>query len=237
MKKFLPVLLGGGLILAFLGFFLWQTRKTKEVEPMAKNNSFLPEPRLKGEISLEEAIFKRRSQRNFLNKPLSLSQLSQILWAAQGVTDKSTGFRTAPSAGALYPLEIYLLVKEKGVEGLEVGVYHYQPEKHSLELYLKGYSHSDFVRACLNQQACNLAPVSLVIAAEYERTTGKYGERGKRYVEIEVGHVGQNIYLQAETLGLGTVAIGAFIDGEISQVLNLPPSHKPLYIMPIGYPK
>lgn len=204
---------------------------------MTKSNSFLPEPKFKGEVSLEETISKRRSRRNFLNKPLPLNEISQILWAAQGVTDKSLGFRTVPSAGALYPLEIYLIVKEKGVEGLEVGVYHYQPQDHSLKPYFKDYSHQDFVRACLSQEACELAPVCLVIAAEYERTTAKYGERGKRYVEIEVGHVGQNIYLQAEALGLGTVTIGAFIDEEISRVLNLPSSHKPLYIMPIGYPK
>lgn len=204
---------------------------------MAKNNSFLPEPKLKGEVSLEEAIFKRRSQRNFLSKPLNLFQLSQILWAAQGVTDKSSGFRTVPSAGALYPLEIYVVVKEKGVEGLEVGVYRYQPEKHSLELHLKEYQLQDFVRACLNQEACGLAPVCLVIATEYERTTAKYGERGRRYVEIEVGHAGQNIYLQAEALGLGTVAIGAFIDEEVSRVLNFPLNLKPLYIMPAGYSK
>lgn len=202
-----------------------------------KNNSSLPEPKLKGKVSLEEAITKRRSKRDFLDQPLSLAQLSQILWAAQGVTDESTGFRAAPSAGALYPLEIYVVVGERGVDGLEAGAYYYQPEEHSLEPHLKQDVHQDFVAACLNQGACNLAPVSLVIAAEYERTTEKYGERGRRYVETEAGHVGQNVYLQVEALGLGAVTIGAFDDEAISQVLNLPPKHQPLYIMPIGYPR
>lgn len=204
-----------------------------------KNKIELPEPKKEGGVSLEEAIQKRRSRRNFTNKPLNLGQLSQILWAAQGVTGENWGtkLRSAPSAGALYPLEIYLVVKKEGIEGLEVGIYHYLPDEHSLELHVAGDVYEAFGGACLEQGACRTAPLSLVIVAEYERTTAKYGERGRRYVHMEVGHVGQNVYLEAEVLGLGTVTIGAFDDERISRVLDLPQEHKPLYIMPIGWPE
>lgn len=186
----------------------------------------LPPPKTKGAVSLEESIANRRSIRDFLDKALSLTQLSQILWSANSV----------PSAGGLYPLEIYLVIKKGGVEGVESGVYHYQPENHSLELQLKEYNHQDFVSACLSQEPCDLAPVSLVIAAVYERTTGKYGERGIQYVHLEAGHAAQNICLQVAALNLGTVTIGAFIDKEVSRILNLPDNHQPLYILPLGWP-
>ena len=188
---------------------------------------FLPAPKVKGEISLEEAIAQRRSKRDFLDKPLTLTQLSQILWAAKSV----------PSAGGLYPLEIYVVVGENGRENLKAGVYHYLPEKHAVEIGKSGDLRHELAQAALGQYFIAEAPITLVIAAEHERTTGKYGQRGIRYVHIEVGHVGENIYLQAETLGLGTVAVGAFNDEEVSQVLNLPENYKSLYIMPIGYPR
>lgn len=217
--------------------------KESEVTPTMTPNSTaenlikLPGPKKTGEVSLEEAIQKRRSRRDFTDQPLTLAQISQILWAGQGITDESTGFRSAPSAGALYPLELYLVVKSEGAEGLEVGVYHYRPESHSLQVHLEGDVYSNFTEACLGQSAVGQAPVSLVITAEYGRTTEKYGERGKRYVEIEVGHVGQNVYLQAEALGLGTVVIGAYNDEEVSRILNLPAVQRPLYVIPLGYPK
>lgn len=229
-----------------LGLFLAGCRQTVEkFEELPKMTPIsteegqikLPEPRKTGEVPLEEAIQKRRSRRDFADKPLTLAQISQILWSAQGITDESTGFRAAPSAGALYPLELYLVVKDGGAEGLAGGVYHYQTEDHGLQIYFEKDVQKDFAEACLGQSAVFQAPVSLVVAAEYERTTGKYGERGKRYVEIEVGHVGQNVYLQAEALGLGTCAIGAFDDQEVSKILNLPETQKPLYILPLGYPR
>lgn len=217
----------------------WITLRLPEMTPnlIEGDRIKLPEPKKTGEVSLEEAIQKRRSRRDFADKPLTLKQISQILWAAQGITDESTGFRAAPSAGALYPLELYLVVKDGGAEGLVGGVYYYQPESHSLQTHLKEVVYNDFVSACLGQSAVSQAPVSLIIAAEYRRTTGKYGEKGKRYVEIEVGHVGQNVYLQAETLGLGTCAIGAYNDQEVLKILNLPATQRLLYVMPIGHPK
>jgi SagB-type dehydrogenase family enzyme len=195
----------------------------------------LPEPRLKGEMSLEQAILERRSTRDFKGSPLTMAEVSQILWAAQGITDE-TGLRAAPSAGALYPLEVYFVVGEQAVEGLGEGVYHYLPQRHSLELSLQGDLRQALARLSLDQTFIAEAPVSLVITAEYERTTWKYGERGVRYVHMEAGHAAQNVYLQAEALGLGTVTVGAFQDEKIAEALNLPSSYRPLYVMPIGQP-
>jgi len=196
----------------------------------------LPGPRLKGEMTLEEAILQRRSRRDFKNSPLTLGEVSQVLWAAQGITAE-TGLRAAPSAGALYPLELYLVVGKEGVEGLGEGVYHYLPQSHSLEPTLAGDVRQTLARLSLQQMWIAEAPLSLLITAEYERTTKKYGDRGVRYVHMEAGHAGQNVYLQAEALGLGTVTVGAFQDEEISQALNLPQSYSLLYVMPIGHPE
>jgi len=195
----------------------------------------LPAPEVEGKVSFEEAVKKRRSKRRFQDKPLSIKQISQILWAAQGITEEGGFKRSAPSAGALYPLEIYLVVKK--VEGLESGVYHYNPAHHAIELTLKGDLQNSLARACLGQMFIGEAPLCIVITAEYERTTIKYGERGIRYVHMEAGHVGQNICLQTVVSGLGTVPVGAFQDNEVSKVLNLPTECKPLYVFPIGYPE
>jgi len=196
----------------------------------------LPGPKTVGTMSVEEAILRRRSIRNYANKPLSLEDISQLVWAAQGITDAGQGFRSAPSAGALYPLEIYVVVGANGVTGLADGVYRYDPEGHRLEGILMGDLRSRLADAALGQSPVREAPVCIVIAAVYERTTTKYGERGIRYVHIEAGHVGQNLYLQAVARGLGMVVIGAFQDDLVQSVLSLPAEQKPLYIIPVGYP-
>lgn len=192
----------------------------------------LPKPTVSGTVSLEEAISRRRSERTFQDHDLTLKDLSQLLWAAQGKTDAG-GFRTAPSAGAQYPLDIYVVVGK--VKGLGKGSYHYDPQDHSLILVHEGELRPGLARACLGQMFMADAPVIIVITAEYERITDRYGERGVRYAHMEVGHVGQNIYLQAQTLGLGTVAVGAFRDRGVSGLLGLPEKHRPLYVMPVGY--
>jgi SagB-type dehydrogenase family enzyme len=199
-------------------------------------NGVLPEPALKGAMSLEEAISRRRSRREFEDSPLSAREISQILWAAQGITDPG-GLRAAPSAGALYPLDVYVLAGKQGVEGLGEGVYHYLPERHSLERILEGDIREPVAELASGQMYIAEAPVILVITGEYERTTQKYGDRGVRYVRMEAGHVGQNVYLQAEALGLGTVTVGAFLDAELAETLDIPASHEPLYVMPIGHPE
>ncbi|MHC1564108.1 MAG: SagB/ThcOx family dehydrogenase [Candidatus Hecatellaceae archaeon] len=195
----------------------------------------LPPPRLKGEVTVEEAIASRRSRRKYSGSPLELWELGQLLWAAQGVTEPNLKFRAAPSAGATYPLEVYVEAGSGGVKGLQAGVYHYKPENHSISMVKPGDFHRELCSAALGQEWVGRAAVNLVVCAVYERTAERYGERGKtRYVHMEAGHAGENVYLQAEALGLATVAVGAFHDEQVSAVLSLPENHKPLYIYPVG---
>ncbi|ACB07692.1 SagB/ThcOx family dehydrogenase [Candidatus Korarchaeum cryptofilum] len=191
----------------------------------------LPDPVLKGSISVEEAISKRRSVREYKDEPLRLEELGQLLWAAQGITSPK-GFRAAPSAGATYPLEIYVSVKERGVIGLPAGIYHYDPFDHSLTLIKEGDHSLEIYRASLNQEWVKEAPICIIIAADFSRTTSRYGARGERYVYMEAGHVGQNIYLQATVLDLGTVAVGAFYDDQLRSIIGC--EEAPIYIFPVG---
>jgi len=187
----------------------------------------LPKPRAKGSLSIEETLHQRRSVRDYKKSSLSLEEVSQFLWAGTG---KNLYRRTAPSAGATYPLEIYLVVGE--VEGLEPGVYHYSISKHHLERVIDGDVRKSLSRAALEQGMIERAPISIIIAADYNRTTGHYGQRGVRYVHMEVGHVGQNISLQAVALNMGTVMIGAFDDQQVKEILRI--EEEPLYIIPVG---
>ena len=197
---------------------------------------YLPSPSQKGSISLEEAISQRRSIRDFTPKAISKLQLSQILWAAQGITDTRGRYRAVPSAGATYPLEIFVVCGTSSVEEVDAGIYHYNIDSHSLTLHQKGDVRLELARVALHQEFIYEAPVDIVICALYERTTLSYGSRGERYVHIEAGHAGQNIYLQATALGLATVAIGAFNDERVRGILRLDKEYKPLYIMPVGEP-
>jgi len=194
----------------------------------------LPRPAFDGKVSVEKALNERRTVRTFKGDPLSRSQLSQLLWAAQGITDPIGGKRSAPSAGALYPLDIYAIIG-KTVQGLEEGVYHYLPEGHSISQILRGDRRKEIASVSLWQTWMAEAPVIFVITAEYKRVASKYGDRGIRYTLIEVGHVGQNLFLQAEALGLGAGIVGAFQDKEVLRILGAPSQHEPLLIMPVGY--
>ncbi|MEM2910781.1 MAG: SagB/ThcOx family dehydrogenase [Nitrososphaerota archaeon] len=189
---------------------------------------------MKSSVSVEEAISWRRSERRYSVGKLTVDQVSQLMWCAQGITDRRGMLRAAPSAGATYPLEVYAVVKNGGVEGLDAGVYHYQPEDHSLGLLRNGDLSEELASACLGQGWVREAPLNIVITAVYARTTRRYGTRGERYVHMEVGHVGQNIYLQATAMGLGTVAVGAFYDDEVRKVLGVSEEERPLYVMPVG---
>ncbi len=191
----------------------------------------LPEPRYESQISLESTLQQRRSIRDYLDEPLTLAEVSQLLWAAQGITHPN-GFRTAPSAGALYPLEVYLVAGQ--VSDLSEGIYKYRPHKHELVQVAEGDKRSELASAALGQEWVRDGAVVIVIAAVYERTIRKYGQRGIRYVHIEVGHTAQNVYLQAVALHLGTVFVGAFYDDEVKKVLDMPDSEQPLCIMPVG---
>lgn len=197
---------------------------------------YLPPPSKKGSISLEEAIARRRSVRDFTPEPISRSELSQILWAAQGISDTQGRYRTAPSAGATYPLEVFVVCGKDSIEEIDEGVYQYNINSHSLTLHYKGDARFDLSRAALDEEGIHEAPVDIVICADYERTRTRYGHRAERYVHMETGHAGQNIYLQATALGLATFAIGAFHDEQVSEVLRLEKQYEPLYIMPVGRP-
>lgn len=192
----------------------------------------LPAPKLEGRISVEQALHERRSLREYKrDEPLTLEEISQLLWAAQGITSPD-GFRTAPSAGALYPLEVYIVAGN--VRNLEAGVYHYRPRKHELVRTILGDKRKELRRATLDQDQVQNAPATIAFAAVYERTTMKYRERGNRYVHFEIGHAAQNVFLQAVALDLGTVPVGAFLDEEVKRVLNLKDDEEPLYLMPVG---
>ena len=189
----------------------------------------LPPVLKKGKITLEETLTARRSVRNYKDEPLTLQEISQLLWACDGKTSEWGG-RTSPSAGATYPLEIYIVVGN--VEGIEPGLYHYVIENHSLVEVKKGDLRRKLSSVCLNQTMVVEAPVSIVISGIFERTTTRYGERGIRYVFMEVGHCGQNIHLQSEALGLGTVMVGAFDDEGVRKVLGI--KEDVFYICPVG---
>jgi SagB-type dehydrogenase family enzyme len=194
----------------------------------------LPPPSHQGKVSVAEALKKRRTMRQFAQRGLDLSQVSQLLWGTDGQSDPR-GLRTAPSAGATFPLEIYLVVGERGVTGLAPGLYHYRPDSHTLELTHKGDLRSAVARASLHQTWMAEAPVMVVFAAEYRRCLARYGERGVRYTHMEVGHAGQNLFLQAEALNLSCGIVGAFEDRNLKEILHLPQPHEPLLIMPAGY--
>ncbi|MGD2075190.1 MAG: SagB/ThcOx family dehydrogenase [Gammaproteobacteria bacterium] len=191
----------------------------------------LPTPTRAGEVSLEELLATRRSLREYPDAPLTLEELGQLLWAAQGFTHPR-GLRTAPSAGALYPLELYVVAGD--VQALGTGVYHYEPRDHQLVKIGAGDARSRLAAAALSQTWVREAPVVVVFAAIYERTTQKYGRRGRRYVHMEVGHAAQNLFLQAGALGLATVVVGAFEDMQVARLLQLPAEVQPLVLMPIG---
>ncbi len=194
----------------------------------------LPPPATKGGMPLTETLLIRRTVRHFATRPMDLAQLSQLLWEADGASDPQ-GHRTSPSAGATYPLDLYLVVGERGVTNLPAGVYHYDVRAHALTPLAQGDFQAPVARACLHQAWMTEAPVLVVITGEYRRCTARYGQRGIRYTHMEAGNVSQNLFLAAESLGLGAGIVGAFEDQALTQALKLPPAHEPLLVMPVGY--
>jgi SagB-type dehydrogenase family enzyme len=191
----------------------------------------LPKPTQSGQYSLGQLLQQRRSLREYSPQPVSLAEVSQLLWAAQGITDPR-GFRTSPSAGALYPLELYVVTGN--VTGMEAGVYHYQIKSHRLVQHVAGDQRKALAQAAYMQSWLGDAPVVFVFSADYKRTSKKYGSRAKRYVQIEVGHAAQNLFLQAVDLDLGSVVVGAFYDDAVAELLQLPSELVPLALMPVG---
>ncbi len=190
----------------------------------------LPKPSLKGKLTLEEVIAGRRSVREFSDHPLSLEDMGQLLWAAGGITGHASYLRAHPSAGALHPLEIYLLDRD--------GIFHYESEGHRLVQVREGDQRADLAKAAYRQWFIADAPCALAIMAVYARTTGKYGDRGRmRYVPMDAAHAAQNVLLQAVGLGLAAVPVGAFDDEAVRAVMGTPANEVPLYLIPVGRPR
>jgi len=203
-----------------------------------KMDTKLNPARFKKEISLKELLEKRFSCRDFQKKPLKIDDIATLLWATCGQKyDAVThATRTIPSAGATYPLELYLVTGENSVEAMQAGVYHYLIQNHSLKLIANGDQRQALAFACLGQSFIGTSPASIVIAAKFNRTMSRYGTRGRRYVYMEAGSAAQNTYLSAVNLGLATIAIGAFDDAVVKKTLSLENDVEPLIVLPIGYP-
>ncbi|AGG07835.1 MULTISPECIES: SagB/ThcOx family dehydrogenase [Dehalococcoides] len=196
----------------------------------------LPPPSVRGKMTVEEAISKRRSVRSFSNRQINRETLSQLLWASDGITDTVDKLRSAPSAGAIYPLDLYIIAGNKGVEGLEAGVYRYNPERNGLYLQVSGDFRKQLAEGCFKQDFVADAPFSLVICYRPEDLIKRYGNNAEKYAYFEVGHVAQNFSLACVALGLGSVVIGAFTEETICKSMNLNGHPKPLYIIAAGFP-
>lgn len=186
----------------------------------------LPAPTTAGRMSVEQAIAQRRSCRRYGSAPLTLEAVSQLLWAAQGITH-DPNLRAAPSAGACYPLEVYLVCRE--------GVFRFVPAKHALVKTADGDPRPQLARAAGGQAFIADAPVTIAFTAIYDRTTRRYGERGFRYVYMDVGTAAENVHLQGEALGLGSVSVGAFHDHAVAEVIGVPDGESPVYLIPVGH--
>lgn len=191
----------------------------------------LPQPSVRGVVSVEEALSRRRSVREYAPGPLRLAEVGQLLWAAQGVTSESGG-RTAPSARATHPLEVLLVAGE--VEGLAPGVYRFGPQGHRLRSLRAGDAREALAMAARGQEAVRAGAITLVITAVYDRLTSKLGDWGAKFAGVEAGHAAQGLCLQATALGLGTVTMGAFSEDAVRKVLGLSPAETPLYAIPVG---
>ncbi len=227
--------LAGILVLSLAG---WATiciaseAKTSTSAPATTPNIVtiidLPQAKTTGPLSLEQALTQRRSRRDFAPAGLNRQQLAQLCWAADGITDRARGFRTAPSAGALYPMELLLATAE--------GLYRYLPSRHILKLLQAGDLRSDISRQAHNQELITTAAVVFIIVAEPQRSARKYGKRSWRYCLLEAGHIGQNLLLQATAMSLASVPVGAFDDAGLAQLLDLPTGRKPTYLICVGQP-
>jgi len=195
----------------------------------------LPEPNLNGQVSLEKTINKRVSMREYADKELYLKDLSQVIWAAAGkryVDGVSSASRVFPSAGAIYPFKFYVMVNN--VYGIPEGIYMYDYNQHVLKLFKKGDYRKELLKACFGQDMVYNSSFNIIIVGDTKSAKARYGERGLRYLFIDAGHSGENIYLQCASRGLGTVAIGAFDDDRIKKLLDLEKSEIPVYVFPVG---
>ena len=211
-------------------------KKEKEVMNINDSTIQLPKADTTGKVSIEKALHTRRSVREYANEPITAEEASQLLWAAYGVSDSTSHpglyLKTTPSAGALYPLSIYLVAGN--IENLDAGLYKYKPDGHCLIKKKEGDLRKPLYEAALMQSTILEAKALILISCDYSKTTIKYDNRGKRYVHMEAGHTAQNVYLQGCALDIGVCVIGAFSDELISKKMSLPEGETPLYVVAMG---
>jgi SagB-type dehydrogenase family enzyme len=225
-------LIGIAAMLIFAGSLCCNQQKGDAMNSQLSDQSIsLPAPVKAGDISVETALSQRRSVRSYAPEALSMEDIAQLLWAAQGINSRN-GFRTAPSAGALYPLEVYIV--SGNVSGLNEGIYRYLPSQHKLNLVQGGDHRGQLSAAALGQSCVREAPAVIVFTGVSSRITGKYGQRGIQYMMMEAGHAAQNVCLQAVTRQIGVVPVGAFKEDQVSRILQLDNSELPLYLLPMG---
>lgn len=230
-RRWIPVVVVVGLFIIAAGAV--QEPQSTSPPSAAETVLALSPPSRDGETSVEEALWQRRSVRDFTEESITAAELAQLLWAAQGI-NRGERRRTAPSAGALYPIEVYCVAGN--VSGLDAGVYRYRSRTHELVKVADG-DHRRPLAAAAGQEWIGTAPATLIVAGVYERTARKYGERARRYVHIEAGAVVENFYLQAGCLKLGTTCAGAFTDGQVRDACFMRPGEQPLCILPVGHPQ
>ncbi len=224
------------LVVLVILWAIWIGGSEEEVVGMecssnpAQSEITLPEPGYSG-IGLEEAIKERRSVREYTGENITLEELSMLLWSGQGITS-DWGGRAAPSAGALYPIELYVVPNR--VEGVYCGIYRYVPQEHKLVLVREGDFGEEVAAAALEQKWVRDAAAVIVMTAVRERTASKYGDASDRYIAMEAGHISENILLEATSLGLGAVPVGGFVPGEMDSVLGLEDGENSLYITAVG---
>jgi SagB-type dehydrogenase family enzyme len=230
------------LIIIFIGvssaYYFSGTNKTTYNTRHVIGTVSLPDPQLTGNLSVEAAIQNRRSVRHYSNQSVTLGNVSQILWSAQGITDTPNQLRAAPSAGQVYPLEVYVIAGPN-VSGLQEGVYQYESSNNTLEMLMNGDLRSDLSNIADGQPWVKQAPLDILITGNNQKMIDKYPNKdlSTRFVDLEAGHAGENIYLQAESLGLVTVSLGSFDSNQLTQKFELPNNETPLYIFPIGHPQ
>lgn len=204
---------------------------SQSLKAAEQNRIELPRARAEGPVAVERALQLRRSLRNYAQTALKLEETAQLLWAAQGITGRG-GYRTAPSAGALYPLETFLCAGR--VDALPAGVYKYRPDRHDLIRLAEGDLRRELASAALGQAWIRDAPLTIAFAAVFRRITGRYQQRGIRYAWMEAGHAAQNVLLQAVAMGLGGVPVGAFDDRAVQRILRMAAEEEPLYLIALG---
>jgi SagB-type dehydrogenase family enzyme len=237
-KKIILIVLIIMFIAVVSAFYFSQSKTSVYTTRNVISITNLPSPLLSGNVSVEQAIQNRRSVRKFSNESITLGNVSQILWAAQGITDNQSNLRAAPSAGQVYPLEVYVVVGTNSVSGLPEGVYHYVPSNNTVELIINGDLRGDLSAVANGQPWVKQAPIDIVITGNYRKMIDKYTDKdlSTRFVDLEAGHVGENIYLQSGALGLATVSLGSFNENQLIQLLQLPHNETPIYIFPVGHP-